>query len=92
MMHSSIGDTSPHGSPESVGTCEQPSSLQRPLLLTIKEAAALIGIGRTTLYRLMDAGEIHSVHVGTSRRIPVAAAYGFVERLCRSGEASKVGG
>jgi excisionase family DNA binding protein len=53
------------------------------LLLTVKEAAALIGIGRTTLYRLMEAGEIDSVHIHTSRRIPLEAVYVYVDRLTR---------
>jgi excisionase family DNA binding protein len=59
-------------------------SSQRPLLLTVKEAAALIGIGRTTLYRLVEAGEIDSVHIGSSRRIPLLSAYAFVERITGS--------
>jgi hypothetical protein len=29
----------------------------------------------------MERGEIESVHLGASRRIPLAAAYAFVERL-----------
>jgi excisionase family DNA binding protein len=58
-------------------------TFQRPLLLTVKEAAALIGIGRTTLYRLMDNGEINSVHIHTSRRIPLESVYEYVDRLTK---------
>jgi len=54
-----------------------------PLLLTVMQAAKLLGIGRTTLYKLMDLGEIGSVHVGSSRRIPLQCAHDYVERLCR---------
>jgi excisionase family DNA binding protein len=53
-----------------------------PLLLTVRQAAELLGVGRTTLYELMDAGELHSVHRGASRRIPLWAAYEYVDRLC----------
>lgn len=53
----------------------------RPLLLSVKEAAALLGIGRSTLYRLIERGEIPSVHIGGSRRIPLSAAHEFVEAL-----------
>ena len=53
-----------------------------PLLLTVKEAADMIGVGRTTLYDLMDAGEVFSVRRGASRRIPLWAVYDYVDRLC----------
>jgi excisionase family DNA binding protein len=53
-----------------------------PLLLTVKEAADMIGIGRTTLYDLMDTGEVYSVRRGASRRIPLWAVYDYVDRLC----------
>jgi len=53
-----------------------------PLLLTVRQAAELLGVGRTTLYELMDSGELHSVHRGASRRVPLWAAYDYVDRLC----------
>jgi excisionase family DNA binding protein len=84
MTSLSTGDASPHPSPPQVrADFEQVPEPPRPLLLTVKEAAALIGIGRTTLYRLMDTGEITSVLVGASRRIPLQSAHEFVDRLSR---------
>ena len=53
-----------------------------PLLLTVNQAANLLGVGRTTIYELMDSGELFSVHRGASRRIPLWAAYDYVDRLC----------
>ena len=53
-----------------------------PLLLTVKQASDLLGLGRTTIYELMDTGELFSVHRGASRRIPLWAAYDYVDRLC----------
>ena len=53
-----------------------------PLLLTVNQAANLLGVGRTTIYELMDSGELLSVNRGTSRRIPLWAAYDYVDRLC----------
>ena len=50
------------------------------LLLTPEEAAAALGICRSKLYEL-QAGVIESVHIGASRRIPVAAMVEYVERL-----------
>ena len=52
------------------------------LLLTPEEAAAL-GICRSKLYELLQAGAIESIHIGASRRIPVAAMVEYVERLRR---------
>jgi excisionase family DNA binding protein len=43
----------------------------------------MVGVGRTTLYKLMDTRELASVHVGSSRRIPLSAVYEFVDRLGR---------
>lgn len=51
------------------------------LLLTPEEAAAALGICRSKLYELLQAGVIESVHIGASRRIPVAAMVEYVERL-----------
>jgi excisionase family DNA binding protein len=51
-----------------------------PLLLGVREAADALGIGRSTLYELIAAGEIEIVHIGRSARVPVAALHDFVER------------
>lgn len=53
----------------------------RPLLLTVKQAADMIGVGRSTLYRVLDRGEITSVHLGASRRIPLCAVYAYIDGL-----------
>ncbi len=36
-----------------------------------EEVASLLGIGRSTIYRLMTSGSLESVKVGGSRRITV---------------------
>jgi excisionase family DNA binding protein len=51
------------------------------LLLKPEEAAEVLGIGRSTLYELLAAGQIESVHIGKARRIPVASLEQYVERL-----------
>ncbi|MDQ1628772.1 MAG: hypothetical protein QOI54_2516 [Actinomycetota bacterium] len=56
------------------------------LLLTPREAAALLGIGRSKLYLLLQSGDLESVHVGSCRRIPVDSVTALVERL-RAAEA-----
>jgi excisionase family DNA binding protein len=61
----------------------------RALLLTPEEAAGVLRIGRTAVYELMAAGALESVHVGRSRRIPVAAVEAFVARLVAEAQASQ---
>lgn len=51
------------------------------LLLTTKEAAEVLGIGRSTVYELMYAGLLESVRIGAARRIPAVALEDFVRRL-----------
>lgn len=51
------------------------------LLLTVPEAAALLGIKRTKLYELLAVGALASVRIGSARRVPVAAVEADVERL-----------
>jgi excisionase family DNA binding protein len=56
------------------------------LLLTIGEAAARLSVGRSFLYGLVMRGEIASVKLGRSRRIPVVALERFVHERLREGE------
>lgn len=51
------------------------------LLLTAKEAADALGIGRSKVYELMMSGELESVRIGGSRRVPVEALRDFVNTL-----------
>ena len=52
-----------------------------PLLLTPEEAADVLRIGRTTIYALMKAGELHAVHIGRSCRLSRAELERYVDRL-----------
>ncbi|ETA03993.1 transcriptional regulator [Frankia sp. CcI156] len=51
------------------------------LLLTPAEAAEILAVGRSTVYELLAAGDLESVRIGRSRRIPRAALDAFVRRL-----------
>lgn len=55
--------------------------LEGKLLLTVDEAAQRLGIGRSHAYIYVLRGEIESVKIGRSRRIPAEALDAFVERL-----------
>ena len=50
------------------------------LLLTIREAADALGLGRSTVYELITAGELDVVRIGRSARIPTASLDEFVQR------------
>ena len=51
------------------------------LLLTPEEAAEVLGIGRTKVYALIAVGDLLSVRIGNSRRVPRGAVDEFIARL-----------
>lgn len=51
-----------------------------PILLLREEAALRLGIGRTSMYRLVMTGEAESVQIGGLRRIPPCIEE-YVDRL-----------
>lgn len=55
-------------------------ALVEPLLVRVEEAARILSLSRSTIYEMMDAGELPSVRRGTARRIPVAALREWVEQ------------
>jgi excisionase family DNA binding protein len=52
-----------------------------PALLTVPEAMAALRLSRATVYDLIRSGELGSVKVGRSRRIPAQAVQTFVAHL-----------
>jgi len=48
-------------------------------LISTAEAARLLGVSRSTVYRLLKAGALVSVRVGRSRRIPVTALARYLD-------------
>lgn len=59
-----------------------------PLLVRVEEAARILSLSRSTIYELMDAGELPSVRHGAARRIPVAALRAWVARRTAPASAS----
>ena len=51
------------------------------MLLSVEEAGEVIGVGRSTMYELLRAGEVDSVRNGRCRRVPYSALVAYVERL-----------
>lgn len=55
--------------------------MSAPLLYKPESAAAHLGIGRSKLFELIAAGEIETVQIGRSRRVPAEALEEYVARL-----------
>ena len=58
------------------------------LLFTPEHAADKLDVGRTTVYALMATGELRSVKIGRSRRVPAAASEAYVNRLVGKGSSA----
>jgi len=54
------------------------------LLYTPLEAAALLSLGRSTIYLLMARNQIRSVRIGGSRRIPATALHDYLTTLTQT--------
>jgi excisionase family DNA binding protein len=54
-----------------------------PLLYSVEEAAAILGIGRTFMFRLVGTGEIESCKIGKLRKITSTAIHDYIARLSR---------
>ena len=66
------------GSDERERSLTSGAAVLLPLLLTIRDAARVLAVGRTTMYELIAAGAVEVVHIGRSARVPVAALEAFV--------------
>jgi excisionase family DNA binding protein len=51
------------------------------LLVTVREAARRLRLGRSATYLLIQRGELPSFKIGGSRRVAVADLREFVDRL-----------
>lgn len=51
------------------------------MLVRVTRAAELLDVSRSRIYELIGSGELESVKIGGSRRVPVTAIEEFVERL-----------
>ena len=54
------------------------SNLSEIKFLTVAEVAALMRVSRMTVYRLVHAGELASVRVGRSFRVPEHAVHAYL--------------
>ena len=57
---------------------QQSTTIIEPLLVRVEEAARILSLSRSTIYEMMDSGELPSVRRGAARRIPVAALHAWI--------------
>jgi excisionase family DNA binding protein len=51
------------------------------LVLTVNEAAQLLGVGRSKVYDIIRTGELPSIRIGSCRRVPMDALRGYIASL-----------
>lgn len=61
-----------------------PREPMQPLLVSVKEAAALYNISLRHMIDLLDDGEIPSLKLGRRRMVPYAALVEHIERNTKS--------
>jgi excisionase family DNA binding protein len=54
-----------------------------PLAVSISEAAKMLNLGRTTVYKLLNEKRLPLMKVGSRSLVPVAAIHEFVAELAR---------
>lgn len=54
---------------------------RQPLLVDAEGAAHYLSCSRSTVYALIDKGELRGVKIGRARRFPVTELQALVERL-----------
>jgi excisionase family DNA binding protein len=59
------------------------------LLVTPEEAAEILSVSRTRIYELVATGQLPSVCIGPSRRIPMVALEQFVQQLLDESRATR---
>lgn len=52
-----------------------------PLLFTPLQVAKIMQVSRSQIYNLLNAGQLDSVHIGRSRRIPRDAIDNYIAEL-----------
>lgn len=66
---------------QSPSSAKEGTSLEENLLLTVEQAAYQLGLRRSKTYELIQKGELGSVVIGRSRRVPVKLLSQYIERL-----------
>ena len=62
----------------------------RRVLHSVEEAASILSVGRTSLYALIDSGELQRVKIGRRSLVPADSIAAYVARL-RASETDEQG-
>ena len=54
-------------------------SAPAPLLVTVKQACQMLGLGRTSIHHLVRSGHLKSIRIGTAVRFSVEHLQAFVD-------------
>lgn len=57
---------------------EEQKQAQIPIVLTPAEAMNILGVGKNTIYRLLEEGRLKGVRIGRCWRIPMSALEKFM--------------
>jgi len=60
-----------------------------PLAVPPKTAAAMLGLGQTTLFKLLNSGELESYTEGSARRILTSSIHAYVQRRLEASRPKK---
>jgi excisionase family DNA binding protein len=60
-----------------------PAPAAPALLLTMAEAAQALRLSRAQVYNLVNRGELQTIKIGNSRRVPLSALQDYITRLLR---------
>lgn len=62
----------------------------RALLVDVGGAADMLSCSRSTVYALIERGELRGVKVGRARRFPLSELRAYVERLQAAAEGAPI--
>ena len=65
--------------------------IRQQLVLTIQQAAEMLAVSKSTLYRLINNGEIETIRIGSLQRIRPSALDRYLDRNERDGRERQAG-
>jgi excisionase family DNA binding protein len=65
--------------PRALSRKDSPSSIG-PIAVSIDTAAKMIGLGRTSFYKLMSSGKVEAIRCGGRVLVPVSQLLALIER------------
>ena len=62
---------------EYIEDLEQRKAEQLPIVLTPAEAMDILGVGKNTMYRLLNSGMLTAFRIGRCWKIPISSLHGL---------------